>query len=186
MNDNLIIELYFKRSEDAISETSKKYGNYCKQIAYNILRNAEDASECENDTYLKVWNSVPPQKPKCLKSFVGRITRNLALDRYDYYTAEKRRGCIIDITINELADCIPSSMSEGDILEGIILKDTINSFLEGLDSRKRSIFILRYWYFYSIKEISQKMNISQSSVKVSLYRCRTALKEALGKEDVEI
>lgn len=179
MEDNEIVELYWERKEIAISETDKKYGKYCHTIAYNILSNIADSEECVNDTYLHTWNSIPTQRPNIFKSFLAKITRNLALDKYDNKTAKKRNNTM-DLVYEELEDCIPTN-SVDDNLEYNELVNEINSFLKTLTQEKRVIFLERYWYFNSIKDISSKYNQNKSKIKMNLLRTRNALREYLEK-----
>lgn len=175
MDDQRIIELYFARSEDAIRETEAKYGRYCHSVAYNVLHSHEDAEECVNDTYIRAWDSIPPKKPSRLSTFLAKITRNLALDRYDYYNAEKRPQDTVSL-IEEIGECYTCG---DDILSEIALRDAINSFLGKLKKKTRMIFMQRYWYFRSIAEIARDFGISESNVKVILHRTRKDLKEHL-------
>lgn len=184
MVDEKIVDLYWMRSEDAITETATKYGKYCYLIAYNILRDTEDAQECVNDTYLSAWNLIPEYRPSKLSSFLGKITRNLALNRYDYNKAQKRGGNQIDLALNELLECVSNNKSPGDIVDAMILEDVLNSFLESLDERNRNIFVERYWCMSSIKEIAKKHSLTESNVKVSLYRSRKILKLILAEEEI--
>lgn len=174
MEDSKIIELYWQRKESAISETDSKYGKYCNTIAYNILHNNEDAGECVNDTYLHAWNAIPPKRPNILKAFLAKITRNIALDKYDSQTVKKRNHSM-DIAFEELENCIPINSLEEEI-EYTMLTNELNHFLGTLSLEKRIIFLERYWYFNSIKNISKKYNQKESSVKMSLLRTRNALK----------
>ncbi len=184
MEDSKIIDLYFERSQSAISETHEKYGRYCHTIAYNVLYSNEDAEECVNDTYLRAWKSIPPHRPSRLSAFLGKITRNLAIDRYDARTA-KKRDCTLELALEEISECIPdaSTDSEGDCGA---LRDAINSFLSSLPRRTRIIFMQRYWYLSSISEISASLGISESNVKVILMRTRKKFKEFLEKEEIFI
>lgn len=177
MDDQRIVELYFARSEDAIRETEAKYGRYCHSVAYNVLHSHEDAEECVNDTYIRAWDSIPPKKPSRLSTFLAKITRNLALDRIDYYNAEKRPKDTVSL-IEELGECTSSG---DDILDEIALRDAINSFLAGLKKRTRIVFMQRYWYFRPISDISRDLGISESSVKVILHRVRNDLRTHLEK-----
>lgn len=177
MEDNEIIELYFERNEIAISETDKKYGKYCNKIAYNILANVADSEECVNDTYLRTWNTIPPHKPNVFKAFLARITRNLALDKYDNRIAKKRNN-IMDLVYEELEDCIPTNSAEDDF-EYSELVNEINLFLELLTPEKRVIFLERYWYFKSIKDIAFQHNEKESKVKMNLLRTRNSLRKYL-------
>lgn len=183
MEDSKIIDLYFERSQSAISETQKKYGRYCHTIAYNVLYSNEDAEECVNDTYLRAWQSIPPHRPSCLSSFLGRITRNLALDRYDEKTAQKRGGSL-DLALEEISECLPDT--HGEDRNDKAIKDAINSFLASLPKRTRIIFMQRYWYLSSISEISLSLGISESNVKVILMRTRNKFKAHLEKEEIFI
>ena len=186
MKDNQILDLYRQRSENAISETEKKYGNYCYSIAYNILLNEEDAQECVNDTYWNAWNTIPPQHPRKLRTFLGKLTRNNSLNRYKYNTAMKRGNGQVPIALDELAECIPSySNVEKAIADKELLK-VLNRFLAGLSKENRRIFMRRYWYLYSIKEIARDYAITESKVKMSLLRSRQKLKILLEKQGIVI
>lgn len=181
MEDDQIIQLYFARSEAAIIQTDIKYGKYCSFIAYHILYSITDAEECVNDTYLKVWNSIPPEVPANLKSFIGCITRNLAINRYRHNCAQKRSSDT-KIVIDEFFECVKGYNVDFD--SKIILKDCINKFLSTLPKRNRIIFLQRYWYCNSIKEISVSTHLSENNVKVTLGRLRNKLKNFLKKEGI--
>jgi len=184
MEDNEIVELYWERSEDAISETSKKYDRYCRFISFNILHNNEDAEECENDTYLHAWNAMPPNRPSCLATFLGKITRNLSLDKFKNYNAKKRGLGQTELILSELDDCIPSSSTvEQDIAEKELV-EILNSFIKNLPKEKRIMFMQRYWYLMSIKEIAKRSATNESQVKSALFRARNTLKSILEKEGV--
>ena len=185
MEDNQIIELYFERSESAISETDKKYGRYCHYIANSILANDEDAKEIVNDTYLKTWNTIPPQRPNSLKTYVGRISRHLSLNRYEAQSAQKRGGQF-SLILDELTECIPDHDSGEDIGESIALKESLNKFVRSLSDKPQSIFIRRYWYGSSISEIAHDYGMKESNVTVLLLRTRAKLKEFLHKEGFEV
>ena len=184
MEDERIVELYLERSETAIAETQKKYGKYCHYIAYNILNSNPDAEECVNDTYLRVWDSIPPQKPKLFKSFIGRITRNLALDRYDRERALKRRGNT-ELVFEEIGECVPEDDGR-DMTDEIALRDAINGFLASLPEETRIIFMRRYWYLSPVAHIAGDLGLSVSNVKVILMRTRKKFKAYLEKEDIRI
>lgn len=186
MEDNQIIDLYWKRSEDAISQTALKYGRYCHTIAYNILHNDEDSEECVNDTYLKAWGIIPPRRPKVLSTFLGKITRNLSLDKYRYYTAEKRCASGLTLALEELSDCVPGSGSEDQVIADMLLVDLLNRFLSSLPSEHRKIFMRRYWYVSEIREIAEDYGMTESKVKMSLLRSRNRLKELMEKEGVAL
>ena len=186
MKDDQIIQLYFDRSEDAISQTELKYGKYCYTIAYNILHNFEDSEECVNETYWKAWDTIPPRRPKRLAAFLGKITRNLSLDRYRRYRADKRGGGELALALDELGDCVCSAGSMDDRVDEIVLVNAINRFLASLSAEHRKIFMRRYWYVSSVKEIADDYGITESKVKMSLLRSRNQLKAVLEKEDVAL
>ena len=186
MGDQQIIDLYWARAENAISETAHKYGRYCHYIAYNILHNDEDSEECVNDTYLKAWNVMPPQRPNKLSTFLGKITRNFALDRYKYNSREKRGGGQMPLVIDELAECVSTTDTTNHIIDDMVLVDCFNRFLATLPAETRKIFMRRYWYFSSIKEIANDFSISESNVKMTLSRVRNKLKQLLEKEGFEL
>ena len=186
MEDNQIIQLYFDRSEDAISQTAVKYGKYCHTIAYNILHNFEDSEECVNDTYWKAWGIIPPRRPKKLAAFLGKITRNLSLDKYRHYTADKRGGGEFTIALDELGDCVSSLGNMDDYTNEMVLVDTLNRFLASLSAEHRKIFMRRYWYISSVKEIADDYGITESKVKMSLLRSRNQLKAVLEKEGIAL
>ena len=184
MQDEQIIELYWARSENAISETADKYGKYCYYIAYNILHNNEDSEECVNDTYWKAWGVMPPQRPQRLSAFLGKITRNLALHRYEKDTAKKRGGGQMALALEELSECISGGNSVEQAMEERLLSEALNCFLAELSPEVRRIFMRRYWYLSEIKEIAADYRISESKVKVALYRTRKRLKQFLEKEGI--
>ncbi|MDN4619486.1 RNA polymerase sigma factor [Paenibacillus sp. PsM32] len=183
MEDNEIVELFMTRNESAITESSRQYGRYCYTISYNILSDSEDAEECVNDTWLRTWNAIPPQRPNKLSFFVGRITRNLSLDKFKAKKAQKRGG-EMTIILGELDDCIPS---EHDVEQAILEKDlsqTINRFLHTLPERECNLFLARYWYSQSQAEIAEQFAMKENNVKASLFRTRTKLKAYLMEEGI--
>ncbi len=184
MEDSKIIDMYLKRDELAIKETQEKYSDFCYQIAYRILNNCDDAKECENDTYLRVWNSIPPQKPNVFSSFLGMIVRGLSLDRWRKNHAQKRGGCEFSLSLSELEECIPDRKSVYDEIETKELSLIISTFLHSLPEIESNVFLQRYWHFYSIKEISNHYGFTQSKVKMMLLRTRNKLYELLTKEGV--
>ncbi len=184
MDDRQIIALYNERSEAALSETAKKYGRYCRTIAYNILYNEEDSEECVNDTWLKAWESIPPRCPECLAAFLGKITRNLALNLYKHKNREKRGGGQTILVLEELAECVPGTDSTEAAVDGALLTEVLNGFLEELPAEKRKIFMRRYWYLSSVKEIAEEYGLSESKVKMTLLRLRSKLKQTLEKEGI--
>jgi RNA polymerase sigma-70 factor (ECF subfamily) len=186
MEDNQIIRLYFARSEEAIRQTAAKYGNYCHTIAYHILHNLEDSEECVNDTYWKAWGIIPPRRPKRLAAFLGKITRNLSLDRYRRYTAEKRGSGEMAVALEELGECVSSMENLDAHADEMVLTEILNRFLESLSAEQRRIFMRRYWYVSSVKEIAEDYGITESKVKMSLLRSRNQLKAALEKEGITL
>lgn len=176
MNDKEIVQLYWERNEQAISESSEKYGNYCSKIAKNILADSEDVKECVNDTWLRAWDSIPPQKPNLLSVFLGKITRNLSLDRYRMIHREKRGGHNIDLILEELEECVSGTDTPEDELLKNELKDAIKSFLGSLPKEKRYLFICRYWNADSVSDIAERFQMSENNVSVSLNRIRKALR----------
>lgn len=184
MEDARIVDLYWARSETAIDETSAKYGKYCYAIAHNILANAEDADESVNDTYLAAWNSIPPQRPSVLSSFLGKITRRISIDKWRTRNAEKRGGGEIILALDELSDCVPSSRNVEQEVEAAILGKLIDNFVMSLPITERRVFICRYWYLDPIASICQQFGFSQSKVKVMLHRTRNSLRYYLEKEGV--
>lgn len=184
MDDQQIIALYWQRSENAISETTQKYGRYCHTVAYNILQNEEDALECVNDGYLRAWNAIPPAQPNNLKTYLGKIVRNLALNRWETETAEKRGGGTVPQVLEELQTCIPSAIPGEQMLDSILLKDVLNRFLASLKPDARKIFVRRYWYMSSVKEIAREFGMTESKVTVTLCRTRQRLAQLLEKEGI--
>ncbi len=186
MNDIEIVKLYFERNDKAITETEKTYGNLCRSIARRILGNIEDTEECVNDTYLRVWNSIPPQKPKSLAAYLGKITRNLSFDRYRKKTAEKRGGTETTIILEELSDITSGKDDTFSELQRKELSKAINKFLDTLKKEHRNIFILRYWYAYSVFEIAWKCGKTESNVSAILSRVRKSMREYLTERGFEI
>ncbi|MBQ8408686.1 MAG: sigma-70 family RNA polymerase sigma factor [Clostridia bacterium] len=186
MDDNKIIELYFARDEQAISETKAKYGKYCLKIAYNVLGNYEDAEECENDTYLGVWNAIPPTRPQMFSAFIGRITRNLSLKKLRARVAEKRQGSEAVISLDELGDCVPDGQSFDEGLNEKELAEIISLFLRSLNVTERKVFVCRYWYCDPISDICSQFGFSQSKVKMMLLRTRQKLSTYLQERGILI
>ena len=184
MDDNKIIELYFARDEQAITETKDKYGKYCLKIAFNVLGNYEDAEECENDTYLGVWNTIPPARPQMFSAFIGRITRNISMKKLRSKTADKRQGSEALLSLDELGECIPDGQGFADSLEEYELAEIINSFLNSLNTTERRVFVCRYWYCDSIADISNQFGFGQSKVKMMLLRTREKLSAYLNERGV--
>ena len=184
MEDKNIIQLYFERSEAAISETAVKYGKLCHTIAYNILYNEEDSEECVNDTYMKAWEVIPPQIPEKLAAFLGKITRNLAISKYRHNSSLKRGGGQVDLALEELEECISDQNTTEQAVSDKLFVEQLNKFLEDLSAEKRKVFMQRYWYLRPIHEIAEEFSMSESKVKMILHRTRNTLKEALEKEGI--
>ncbi len=184
MKDIDIIKLYFLRSENAIRETEKKYGGYCSAIADNILHSRQDTEECVSDTYLRAWNSIPPKRPDNLRTYLGKIIRGLAINRYKMQSAEKRGGSSADVIFSELEGCIPDNISVEDALDERLMIKAIEDFLRRQSAEKRSVFLRRYWYAESIADIAKSFSLSESKVTSTLYRQRLKLKEYLEKEGI--
>ena len=185
MEDREIVELYFQRSEDAIAETDKKYRSYCYSISKGILDNDEDVKETVNDTYLKAWNTIPPNNPPRLSTYLGMICRQLSLNRYKEKSRKKRGGGVVELALDELAYCIPSHR-EGEIVDRMHLASLLNAFLEELPKKTRMIFIRRYWYMDTVGQIASAFHMSESGVKLTLYRARQRLKNYLKKEGIDV
>lgn len=183
MTDKEIVRLYLDRNENAISETKSAYGRLLQSVAYNILRNTQDAEECENEACLKAWNSIPPNKPQRLCAYLCKIARRLALDRYDYNTAAKRSG---SIPLDELEECIASAYSAEDRLTATALGELLNKFLSSRDYNTRIIFMRRFWFGESISEIAKNLHATESMVKSRISRTLKQLREFLKKEGYDI
>lgn len=181
MEDSKIIQLYWDRDESAIPATSEKYGAYCTTIARNILKNEEDTEECVNDTYLYAWNAMPPQRPSVLSAFLGRITRNLSFNRYKLLHTQKRGGGELPLILSELGDCVSGKESVEQEIDRKELLSEINGFLAGLSKEKRQMFVRRYWYAESVRELAKRYDVSEGSVTMALKRVREQLKEVLTK-----
>ncbi|MCM1101115.1 MAG: sigma-70 family RNA polymerase sigma factor [Acetatifactor muris] len=184
MDDRKIIQLFFARSQYAISELSQKYGEFCYRIAMNILKNREDAEETENDTYLKVWNSIPPACPDVLRAYIGRITRNLSLSRYRYNHREKRNSHL-QVFLSELEECIPAPQNVEDSADDTV-SNAICAFLAHQDSNTRILFIRRYFYMESISALAKDFGMKESSVSTKLNRVRLKLKCWLEEEGITV
>ena len=184
MDDQKIVDLYWERSESAIKETQKKYGRYCHSIAYAILHSNEDAEECVNDTYLRAWEAMPPHKPTKLSSFLGKITRHLAINRYWHDRAEKR-SAEIELILDELGELLPDP-TEQPISEEVALRDAINGFVRALPPKKRQMFVQRYFYCCSIRTVARELGMNENAVKVSLHRIREDFRAHLAKEGIEV
>lgn len=183
MDDAKIISLYEARDEAAVDETQKKYGGLCRYIAEQILPSREDAEECVNDAYVKAWNTIPPQKPESLGSYMGMLTRQLSINRYKQNHRQKRGGGQVSLVLEELQECIAD---KGDMpsADEITLRDALNCFLGALPERERMIFMRRYWYMDEVSTIAADYGMKAGHVAVLLYRTRKKLQEYLEKEEI--
>jgi len=186
MKDNDIIEAYWQRNEAAIAMSSDKYGSYCRSIAYNILEDLSDTEECVNDTWLGAWNSMPPHRPDILRTFFGKLTRNLSFNRYRLRTAKKRGSGETALALSELGECVPSRNNIETETENAIITAAIEDFLRSEKPRSRSVFVRRYWYVQSVKTIAHDLSMSEAGVSSLLFRMRAKLKLHLEKEGITL
>ena len=184
MDDQQIIDLYFDRNEQAITETDVKYGKLCHSIAYNILSNREDSEECVNDTYIGVWNAIPPTRPDNFMAFVCRIARNLSLKRLEFLKREKRSADVI-LSLDELSAVLPDERYAPDVSDEDVGR-LISQFLRTQKEGVRNVFIRKYYFFDSVKEIAERYSFTENKVKNMLFYTRNKLKDYLIKEGVEI
>lgn len=182
MESDQIIQFFLNRDETALKAVSREYGAYCSKIAMNILGSREDSEECVNDAFLKAWELIPPYKPEKLSAFLGKLTRNLAINKARYRLSEKRGGGQIGPVLDELSEIIPDNSSVELEQERKELIEEINGFLRKLPSKKRNIFIRRYWYCDSVREIALDSGLTENNVSVSLNRMRKKLKQHLEKK----
>ena len=183
-DDQKIIELYFCRSEQALMETAVKYGRYCTSIAYGILGSREDAQECVSDAYLTAWNAIPPRRPADLGTYLGKITRNLSIDRLRTRNRDKRGGGEVPLALEELEEVVVGSDSPENEAVRKELVAGLNRFLSELTQQERYVFVRRYWYLDSLADIAKKTGFSGSKVASMLYRLRGRLKKQLIKEEL--
>ena len=186
MLDQEIINLYLERSEQAITQTDMKYGKYCHSIARRILADEQDSEECVNDTWLHAWNAIPPQIPQILRAFLGKITRNLALNCYESRNAQKRGSGETQVCLDELAECLSGNDPLDQMADRMALTQCLNQFLGGQKSQDRKLFVRRYWYMVPVRELALEFGFSESKVKMKLLRMRNHLKEALEKEGIDL
>lgn len=185
MTDEMIIDLFWNRSEQAIAETDRKYGAYCLRISFNILQNKEDAEECVSETYLKAWDAIPPERPRHFRAFLGKVVRNISLNLLKMHAAKKRGGDAVKIVSDELYECIPDNSLERELDYRIVL-NCINGYLRNQSELRANIFIRRYWYVDTIPAISDRFKMNENTVSSILLRMRKELKELLIKEGVEV
>lgn len=184
MQDDIIVELYWQRDEAALRYTEQKYGRYLKKAAFNILADIEDAEEVLNETLLCAWNSMPEQRPKLLSTYLGKITRDLSIDRYRLKHRKKRISSEYAVSLDELSDIL--AKENDDSFDSIILGEAIGSFLETVSHEARTVFIQRYYFSDSVTEIAKRLGCSENKIKSLLFRLRKRLRECLIKEGFEI
>lgn len=186
MEDSKIIDLYWARSQQAIAESEHKYGAYCRTVARNILPRVEDAEECVNDTWLRAWNAMPPQRPTVLQAFFGTLTRNLSLDRWRRDRAEKRGGGTVELALEELEDCLTAREQVEQAVEAGQTARLISDFLRTQSKQDRQLFVRRYWYLDDIRTLCRRFGMGESQVKSRLHRMRRKLRAKLEKEGVAV
>ena len=185
MEDSAIIALYFDRDENAIRETDKKYGAFCRKVAFNILSVNEDTEECVSDTYLKVWNKIPPERPMRFMAWLGKIVRNTALNLYTKLHSQKRFNGI-EIMLDELYECIPSDISLEKEIEDKEITIAVNTWLKSISADERYLFIRRYWYGDAVNVLAKQQKVSPHTMTQRLYRIREKLKNYFEKEGIAI
>ena len=186
MEDSRIVALYWERDESALTHTREKYGAYCHAIAWQILHSREDAAECENDTYLRAWNNMPPDRPQGLRAYLGAITRRLSLDRWRQRTSQKRGGGEVALSLEELGECVSHPDTVPDTVEAGEMAAILSNFLRSLPSAECDVFLRRYWYFDSVAQIARRYGYSESKVKMTLKRTRDSLRAVLEKEGIYV
>lgn len=186
MQDTQIIDLYWSRNEQAITESQQSYGSYCHSIAFHILYDRDDADECVNDTWLRAWNAMPPKRPSRLALFLGTITRNLSLDRWKGKHTMKRGNGEMMLALDELAECVPDRQNTEEAVEAKELERLINEFLHTLSERERNVFLRRYWYVEEYNDIADKYQLKLNTVKTTLFRTREKLRKFLEREGVVV
>lgn len=184
MKDDEIIALYLKRDETAIRETERKYGGYLTRIAYNVLSDWEDSKECVNDTYLRAWDSIPPHSPECLSAYLRKITRQSLIDIFRKKNSAKRRMSEYAVSLSELEECLSAGNTTEQDADLNLLSQAINDFLRTLSDEARDVFIGRYYFADSIREIARYCRMSESKIKSMLFRTRAGLKHYLEKEEL--
>lgn len=186
MQDEEIIQLYFERKEAAIAETETAYGKYLLKIAYNILADIEDCKECVNDTYLKAWNTIPPNKPAVLSAYLGKIARENAIDIYRKKNRNKRKMSEYALALDELTECVSDKENAESTVDAKLLGKEISRFLNTVSDENQAVFVMRYYHCDSLKNISQQLNMSEAKIKSMLHRTRKGLKKHLIKEGFDL
>lgn len=185
MEDSQIISLYFQRNESALTETDRKYGPFCRHLAGNILTLPEDAEECVNDTYHAAWNAIPPQEPRSLRAFLGRVVRNLAITRWRSMRAQKRCAGM-EVLLSELDDCVPAGDQVAEAMDRRALGELISRWLGGLQEEDRRLFVRRYWYGDPAAELARETGCTPNQMAQRMLRLRRGLRRVLEQEGVAI
>ena len=186
LSDEQIIDLYFAREERAIAETDRKYCQYLYAVAYNILANEQDVEECLQDTYLHVWNSVPPERPRLFHAFLAKITRNVSLNRYKAAKRQKRVPCEVSVSLDELGECVSEHTDLAHEVHSATVAQVLNRYLDGVSERRMYVFVSRYFYSLTIPQIAKRLSCSIALVNKELAAIRRELREVLEKEGIEI
>ena len=186
MEDQEIVELYWKRDESALEHSREKYHGYLSRIAQQILYDREDSEEVVNDTYFKAWQSIPPQWPSKLSIYLGRLTRHGAIDRYRHHTSQKRQGDTYAMCLEELEECCATGQDPQQVLDGKLLAQAISRFLYTLKPQTRAMFLGRYYFLDSLKEVAQYCGVRESKAKSTLFRVRKALRAYLKQEGFDL
>ncbi len=186
MEDHRIVALYWQRSQDAIHHTQEKYQSYLTKVSYNILADHEDSLECVNDTYLAAWNSMPPQKPSILSTYLAKITRQISIDRYRKRHTAKRQASEYALSLAELETLVSGGSTPEEVLDAHLLDEAISRFLGTLSSDARNLFLGRYYFFDPLKEVADYCGMSQAKAKSMLFRTRQSLKAYLIKEGFDL
>lgn len=186
MEDEQIVALFWRRDQEAIVQSQRKYHPYLSKIAYNILHDQEDSQEVVNDTYFKAWQSIPPQRPSKLSIYLGRLTRHGAIDRYRHHTSQKRQGDTYAMCLEELEECCATGQDPQQVLDGKLLAQAISQFLCTLKPQTRAMFLGRYYFLDSLKEVAQYCGVRESKAKSTLFRVRKALRAYLRQEGFDL
>ena len=186
MEDNEIVALYWQRDEAAIRETERKYGRYLNKITYNVLADPGDCEEVVNDACLKAWNSMPPHRPAVLRTYLGKLARQLSIDRFRTRNREKRQGSEHALSLSELEDCVSGGDATQEAVDGHLLAEAISSYLKTLSGQARRAFVGRYYYMDPLKEVAAYCGMSESTAKSLLYRARQGLKAYLKQEGFDL
>ena len=185
MEDGNIIDLYFQRDQQAITETASKYGGYCCRVAENVLGCPEDTEEIVNDTWLSAWHDIPPSRPDCLRAYLGRLTRNLAISRYRLFHTKKRYAGM-EALLSELEEVLPGGKDPEEEFENKELARLLRDWVDSLEAEESQLFVRRYWHGVPVKELAREAGITQNAMTQRLMRLRRSLRERLEHEGVEL